>query len=120
MLLKINRSNIMGFFGKLGEVFEKIDTEISNDPQSVGKLFLNNSLLTVKKKKISAKFYPDGIGNSRLNPARIKRITSNNTHPTINKSEQIANQIIDSPTSKNNTTNDNKEQSINRIAEIEP
>jgi hypothetical protein len=29
----------MGFFGKLGQVFEKIDTEISSDPQAVGKWF---------------------------------------------------------------------------------
>ena len=29
----------MGFFGKFGEIFTKLDTEISNDPQAVGKWF---------------------------------------------------------------------------------
>jgi hypothetical protein len=42
----------MGFFGKLGEVFDKIDTEISSDPQAVGKWFENEV-----EKRFSKKYF---------------------------------------------------------------
>jgi hypothetical protein len=42
----------MGFFGKLGEVFDKLDTELSNDPQAVGKWFENEV-----EKLFSQKFF---------------------------------------------------------------
>jgi hypothetical protein len=47
----------MGFFGKLGEVFNKLDTEISNDPQAVGKWFENEveKLFSTKYFKIVEK-----------------------------------------------------------------
>jgi hypothetical protein len=31
----------MGFLGKLGEVFDKLDTQLSNDPHAVGRRFEN-------------------------------------------------------------------------------
>lgn len=78
MLFQINGGLInMGFFGKIGDVFTKIDSQTSNDPEVVGKWFEDEVL-----KLFSTKYFKI-IEKTHSFKTNVERYVESSKNPDI-------------------------------------